>query len=92
MVEHKIRNYKVLVNFAKDPSSSHFSGRPNECIGLYTEKTCACHRHNCIQSHSDTRSQARDLTHRKKTVWSVSYHGEHRSCSTLMGRCLIACC
>jgi len=33
------------------------------------------HRHHCIQSHSDTWSQARDLTHRKQTVCrpSVSY-------------------
>jgi len=30
-------------------------------------------------------------THRKQTVCSVSYHGEfYWSCSTLMGRCLIA--
>jgi len=29
-VEKKIRNYKMLVNLAKDPISSHFSG--NECI------------------------------------------------------------
>jgi len=28
------------------------------------------HRHHCIQSHSDTWSQARDLTHRKQTVCS----------------------
>src|SRR6218665_2765720 len=30
MEEHKMNNHKVLVNLAKDPSSSHFSG--NECI------------------------------------------------------------
>jgi len=33
MIENKIKNYEVLVNLAKDSTSSHFSGRPI-CRGL----------------------------------------------------------
>jgi len=79
-----MKNYKVLVNIAKDPGSSHFLG--NECI-LHIYSRGPFHRHHCIRLHSDTWSQARDLTHRKQTVFSVSYNGENWSCSTSMGRC-----
>src|SRR6218665_3213711 len=66
--EHKMKNHKVLVNLAKDPSSSHFSG--NECNAyIYTAKTRFTGITVAyIQSHSDNRSQARDLTHRRQTV------------------------
>jgi len=35
---------------------------------------------NCFTGVTITRSQARDLTHRKLTVCSPSYHGENWSC------------
>jgi len=44
MVENKIRNCKVLVNLAKDPISSHFSGY--ECIGIYRKELF--YRYHCI--------------------------------------------
>jgi len=62
----------VLVNLAKDPISSNFSG--NECI-LYRKELF--HRCQCV---TITRSQARDLTRRKLTVCSPSYHGNNWSC------------
>src|SRR6218665_3380224 len=73
----------------KDPISSHFSG--NECV--YRKELFL--RYHCIV-YIHTRSQARDLrpTHRKQTVGlrCPSYHRKNLFCSTLMGRCLIACC
>src|SRR6218665_1830838 len=53
MVENEIRNYKVLVNLANDPISSHFSGRV--CIP-YTV------------SHTRSQARDLRPTHRKQTV------------------------
>jgi len=50
MEEHKMNNHKVLVNVAKDPSSSHFSG--NECI-IYRKDPF--HKHHCsLYNHTPT--------------------------------------
>src|SRR6218665_216047 len=61
MVENKMRNYKVLASIANDPISSHFSGNKNYYPkALFQRQLCSLYNH--------TRSQARDLTHRKQTV------------------------
>ena len=44
--------------------------RYNECI-MHIYSKYPFHRHHCIQSHSDTRSQAGDLIHNKQTIYVV---------------------
>src|SRR6218665_911749 len=78
-------NYKVLVNLAKDSICSHFSG--NEYA--YCKELFHFHKYH----YKRTRSQGRDLTHRKPTVglrctlsskvWNFSTHLPPHYCGAI---------
>jgi len=73
----------------KDPISYHFSG--NECV--YRKELFL--RYHCIIILGHKLVTLGLLIANRQLAYAVcspSYHGENLFCSTLMGRCLIACC